>query len=103
MADLKVDYEQLTASRDALERLTTEYSHATDLAHASEGIWGHSAVKDAINDFAGNWKIHREKLLDHLHKVSEMTEKSLEAFEDADSQIARGVEVRHDGPTGHAR
>ncbi len=98
--DLKVDYDQLTASREALHQLRDEFDHSTDLAHDTEGIWGNGHVKDAISDFAGNWKLHKEKLLAKMEKVEDATGGCIDTFQDADAKIAAGVQVQHSGGTG---
>lgn len=68
MTDLKVDYDQLRASASALHALHDEFDHATDIAHEADHIWGNGHVKDAMHDFAGNWKLHKEKLLGKMER-----------------------------------
>ena len=99
MADLKVDYDQLTASRSALHDLHDEFDHATDLADQTDDIWGNGHVKDAIHEFAGNWKIHKEKLLGKMQKVEDLTGGCIDTFENTDAEIAQGVQV-HGGGAG---
>lgn len=101
MADLKVDYDQLTASWDALHRLRDEFDGATKLADQTEGIWGNGHVSDAIHDFASNWKLHKEKLVAKMQKVEDATAGCVETFQKADSKIAAGVQV-HSGGQAHS-
>jgi cytochrome c556 len=103
MADLKVDYDQLNASRQALHSLREEFDHATDLADRTEGIWGNGHVSDAIHDFASNWKLHKEKLVAKMQKVEDATEGCLDTFQKADTKIAAGVQVHNAGSRGSAR
>lgn len=103
MADLKVDYDQLTASRDALSQLRGEFDDATKLADATDGIWGNGHVADAIHDFASNWKLHKEKLVAKMQKVEDATAGCIQTFQEADGKIAAGVQVHHQGGTGRVR
>lgn len=103
MADLKVDYGQLTASWEALRRLREEFDGATKLADSTEGIWGNGHVADAIHDFASNWKLHKEKLVAKMQKVEDATGGCLDTFEKADAKIAAGVQVHGAGARGRAR
>lgn len=94
MADLKVDFEQLDASRTTLHDLRQEFGHATEIVADAGGIWGNGHVSSAMSDFAGNWRLHREKLLDRMSKVEEMTAGCIESFRHADEKIATGLTVR---------
>jgi hypothetical protein len=102
-SDLKVDYDQLTASRDALHQLHDEFSNATKLADETSGIWGNGHVSDAIHEFASNWKLHREKLLGKMSKVEDATAGCIDSFQHADAKIAAGVQVQQHGGGGPVR
>lgn len=93
MSDLIVRFDRLRESRSALNRLHDEFHRATERVHDSDGIWGHHAVADAMDDFAGNWKIHREKLLGNMQKVQDMTEACIDAFQQAEGHLAAAIEV----------
>jgi hypothetical protein len=103
MADLKVDYDQLTSSWSALHQLREEFDNATKLADSTDDIWGNGHVADAIHDFAGNWKLHKEKLISKMQKVEDATQGCIQTFQDADGKIAAGVQVHDSGAAGRAR
>lgn len=98
-ADLIVDYEELEASQQALEKITTEFMHTTDRVSANEDIWSDGDVAGAMNSFASNWKDHRATLINKMNDAHDHSQKCLDYFRSTDQRLASAVDVQGGGRT----
>ncbi len=89
MGDLAVDLQLLQSTSGQLEVLMEEFDRAGEIAE--EYDVGSSTVIGALGDFTGNWKVHREKLINSIKAVDDMLTKSHESFISADDQLVRDL------------
>ncbi|MEC5171070.1 hypothetical protein [Glaciihabitans sp. GrIS 2.15] len=77
MANLIVTSALLVESAEKLASIRQEFDHTDDHAGADPSIWGQSALESAMEQFAGDWGIHRAKIstaVGELHtKLEDMT------------------------------
>jgi uncharacterized protein YukE len=86
--DLKVDYNLLDQSEKALSSLVSEFQNIKAQESAYDGAMGSGDVASAMGDFAGNWDIHRKKLVDKMQHTGELIHQSKQAFSDTDGKLA---------------
>lgn len=92
MTDLKVSYDKLEESSKNLQAVQRELEHTGDHQKDIKGSLGSGDIAHAMDDFANNWDYHRHKLLDQVKKMTELSEKTMEAFRDLDHKLAAGAE-----------
>lgn len=92
MADLRVDRAVLSASERTLSSLRSEFDSIEDRRDDTRGIWGHDGLRDAMHEFASNMKHHRRELSDKITETGEKISATLEAFREADEQLASELE-----------
>jgi hypothetical protein len=84
--DLRVDASLDDTNRD-LKAIHDEFDKAQSNADESSGIWGQADVEDAMNEFAHDWYVHRDKINQRLGKLSERVDQACTAWNDADKQL----------------
>ncbi|MGN6608476.1 MAG: hypothetical protein ACTHMS_15885 [Jatrophihabitans sp.] len=97
MSDLVVDFEELEHSQQALEKIKNEFEHTTKRVDGIEDIWSDDAVRDAMHDFAHNWKDHREKLIGKMDDAYKHSQACLNSFRATEEKLASALDVH---PTG---
>lgn len=98
MPDLIVDATLDDTNRD-LKRIKDEFENASKRADQTARIWGQRDVERAMDEFADNWRVHRDDILEGLGKLSERVEQACATWSDADKQLASSLETteRADG------
>ena len=89
MSDLRVDYAELAHSRDELAALIEEFHNAESIA--ADGDVGSAQVLDALHEFASNWKVHKQRLIEEMTAVHDMVDKTIHGFLDADNALAKNI------------
>jgi hypothetical protein len=87
-ADLRISYGDLDTTKARLDGLVSEFENIQASQDAYDGAMGSSDVAGAMNNFAGNWTIHREKLLSKMQKLDTMVEAALIHFPETDRKLA---------------
>jgi hypothetical protein len=90
--DLKVDG-SLDETNAHLKSIQKEFESIEDNAHGDAHIWGHRGVSNVMNEFAENWRVHRENIHDRLAKLSEQVDQSCVAWTDIEKQLSDSLEV----------
>jgi hypothetical protein len=62
MADLIITKEVLEDSTTKLQHISDELEHQKSDDRELDQVYGQSDVHSAMNDFSGDWKIHRDKM-----------------------------------------
>jgi hypothetical protein len=88
MADLIVDYQLLDVTERSLVALTGEFQHIQAFEQGYEGAVGSGSIAAAMDDFAGNWSYHREKLIGSMQSLGEMVTQTKQQFQGTDSKLA---------------
>jgi hypothetical protein len=100
---LKVDLDLLEDTADALEQLRAEFADASQIADDYRGVLGSGEVADAVDDFVGNWRRHREKLINSIESLETMAEDSARTYREVDSELADSVQPPGGAPAGGPR
>jgi hypothetical protein len=75
-----------------LEALHNDFRTASSQGDDLKDVAGHSDIRSAIGDFTGNWRRHRDGMLDMLETAAEMAANSHEAYGDTDEALACALE-----------
>jgi hypothetical protein len=86
--DVRVDYFCLADSGTALRALKSEFDDLDVRRDDTRGVWGHSGVRQAMDEFAGNMDVHRAQLSAEIQQVGEGIVHALEAFRSVDAELA---------------
>lgn len=100
MSDQTADLSRIKESSRSLAKIHQAFQHS---ANPAEGLGvstlGEQGLVDVFDDFADNWKIHRERLTDELKALSTILSTAAKAYEDIDHQLAEALRGT-DGKTG---
>lgn len=94
--DLIVDGSLDDTNRD-LKAIHDEFNSLQDSANENKGIWGHSDVAAAMNDFAHDWYVHRDKINNRLGKLSGQVDQACNVWSDAEKQLSASLQTTSDG------
>lgn len=89
---LKVDLGMLADTAGELRGLVSEFNGVARFGDDSSSAVGHPSVVDALDEFAGNWRRHREKLVKHLDAVAQMAADSERTYRETDDKLADSLE-----------
>jgi hypothetical protein len=87
MADLVVS-DDLANLAGALDVLVGEFKNALGFQNHDKGIWGQLNANLSMGDFADNWTVHREKLVEKMEELGELVAKVHETWGTFDSDLA---------------
>jgi hypothetical protein len=88
MADLKVDYDELEASRSTVEQLKSEFDGLPHRVSGYEDAWGDGRIKGAMHKFASNWDYRRGLISEDMKEFTEKVTSCLDTFTQADKALA---------------
>jgi hypothetical protein len=94
---LKVDMGMLADTAGELRGLVSEFNGVGRFGDDSSSAVGHPSVIDALDEFAGNWKRHRQKLTKHLDAVAQMAADSEKTYRETDDKLAHTIEKASQG------
>jgi len=92
MSDLKVDYFALEDSVQTLSQLKSEFDGIEGRTGDTGDIWGHDAVKSAMDEFSGNMDYNRRKLTEEIEATGAKMQNTLETFRDVDAKLAESFD-----------
>jgi hypothetical protein len=70
MADLVVDYSLLEQVESTLGGLKKEFENIQAQEQGYTGAYGSGDVAGAMDDFAGNWSYHRDKIVKSMEALA---------------------------------
>lgn len=86
---LRVDLSLLDATAAELKGLSLEFGDTAD--YTDPAVIGHPKMADALEEFATNWKRHREGLTKSLDAVHQMAVDSAAHYRAVDEELARAL------------
>jgi hypothetical protein len=89
---IKVSTKDLEESATQLKRLQDEFEHSSQLMAEFRGFIGSGELADKLDDFASNWKIHREKLCKQIELLGKTAETAAKAYDGIDAHLAATLE-----------
>jgi hypothetical protein len=95
VADLKVDGEFLSTLDSDLFTLIDEFQGALDLQHDTGHVWGQLNANLSMNDFADNWTVSRNKMVDDMKSFKKALEQIIQSWDDADQKLAGSLQQKN--------
>lgn len=92
MADLVVDLNLLETTAGALGLLIEEFTNASKIVTAHEADIGDATLNSALQSFASDWQVHREKLVSSMQAVYKMATESHKAYISTDDKLAQDLQ-----------
>jgi hypothetical protein len=74
-----------------------EFERATSLVEGYADVLGSPVVAAALGEFAGNWAIHRGRLLADLGKEADLARAAVAAYKGTDDQLASALARQESG------
>ncbi len=93
MTDLKVSYDKLEESNKNLKAINQELDTTGDHQKDIKGSLGSGDIAHAMDDFATNWDYHRHKLQDKVKAMGEMSETTMQKFQEVDTKLGSAFKV----------
>lgn len=101
MSDQTADLERIKESGNALSKIHRDFKNR---ANPAEGLGvstlGDKGLVDVFDDFEDNWKIHRERLMEEIEKLSKILSTAAKAYQDIDHQLAEALRGTDKKPGG---
>ncbi|HEX5292779.1 MAG TPA: hypothetical protein VFX25_28245 [Streptosporangiaceae bacterium] len=91
--DLHVSLDLLESTAGSLSMLMEEFKDASAIVNDYHGAIGEPALISALDDFAGNWQVHRQQLLQSMQAVYDMVTKSHQAYVSTDDNLAHDIKT----------
>lgn len=91
MADLQIDFDALERAKRSMTSTADTLRRAQLTGDQLAGLTGHPRLADKVRDFAGNWEIHRAKLLASLKHLEDGIAAIEETLRDVDHSLGREV------------
>lgn len=91
---LRVDLDLLSSTATELRGLASEFKGASRTVDGARGAVGHDRVVDALEEFADNWRRHRDALVKSLDAVAAMARDSHDAYVEVDTDLGAKLEKR---------
>ncbi|UZN03126.1 type VII secretion target [Cellulomonas sp. S1-8] len=90
MADLVVR-DDLGELAHELDRLIGEFEGALDLQDDSKGTWGQLNANLSMGDFADNWTVHRDKMVEDMKKLRDKVRAAADAWAQAEADLTASL------------
>jgi hypothetical protein len=91
VSDLRISYSDLESTGAALGGLIRDLENIQTSQSEYDGAMGSSDISGAMDNFAGNWSIHREKLLGKMQNLQSMVDAALTEFPKTDREAASWI------------
>lgn len=99
--NLKADTARIRRCADDLKRVHDEFKNNAEPTRGyGVAELGSTLITSAFEEFADNWKAHRERLQEELAKLSDITAKAAETYDEVDSDLARALRGNDAGAKG---
>jgi len=87
VADLQVDYTELTNLQVSLARVADGLENIRAESDVIGADWGGRAVRDAMHGFVSNWGAHREKVTRAVRELSDDCRGSVLTFQGVEQHL----------------
>lgn len=87
-SDLRISYSDLESTKTTMGALIGDLENIQASQSAYDGAMGSSDIAGAMDNFAGNWSVHREKLLGKMKHLHSMVSAALTEFPKTDRETA---------------
>lgn len=87
-----MDFRRVLQMSDTLLAMKQEFDNAEQVAHDYGQIVGSPVLARQLEEFAGNWRFHRQQLGDHLQGLSDHAKEAAHAFAELDKAFADALQ-----------
>jgi hypothetical protein len=88
---LRVDLALLQETASALDQLKSEFERSGDIADDQGASVGADDLRDALHDFATNWKAHRAGIVGGIEAVAKMAQAGHDGYIEVDAKLAKSL------------
>lgn len=93
MADLVVKDDIVSLVSD-LDALVAAFEGATKYQDQCKELWGQGNANSSMGDFAHNWEINREDMVESMEKLRDRLRSIAEGWAEVDTEMARSLEPK---------
>lgn len=88
MADLQVDYTELTNLQTSLSRVAERLENIRADCEVTGPGWGGRVMRDSMHNFVSNWGAHREKVTRAVREMADDCRGSVQTFQAVDQHLS---------------
>lgn len=92
MSDLDITVDDVRELGDKLRLIATEFENAEDIADEYADEVSHRDLAHELEEFAENWRIHRNKLMDGLRSLAEKATESAEGYDGIETELVNALQ-----------
>jgi hypothetical protein len=92
MADLKISDEILNELQQGLQSIADQLKSSANFGHDIAGLTGHDGLSSKVSSFAGDWDVHRGKMVESTLKVHDEVKTISDGFEKLDTELKGALE-----------
>ena len=89
---IRADLNRIGQVAGQIAAIGGEFERATSLVNSYADVMGSVQVTAALDSFAGNWAIHRQRLIDELSKEAQLAQGAVAAYQGTDAQLTAALE-----------
>ncbi|QCB94906.1 hypothetical protein [Cellulomonas shaoxiangyii] len=90
MADLVVTDDLVSLAHD-LDVLIGEFQGALDFENDYATVWGQRNAELSMGDFADNWTVHRDEMVEAMKKLRERLRQCADEWARADAELSESL------------
>ncbi|ARQ69423.1 type VII secretion target [Streptomyces marincola] len=90
--DLEITVDEVRELGEKLRLVATEFENAEDVASEYADEVSHDGLAGELEEFAENWRIHRNKLMESLESFVEKARESADAYDGVEEELVRALE-----------
>jgi hypothetical protein len=96
MADLKISDDILDSLRSGLQSIADQIKSSSNFEDDIAGLTGHDGLNSKVSSFAGNWSVHRGKMINATVQVHDEVKIIADGFDKLDAQLKGALEKKAD-------
>jgi hypothetical protein len=89
---IRADLNRIGQVAGQIAAIGGEFERATSLVNSYADVTGSAQVTAALDSFAGNWAIHRQRLVDDLSKEAQLAQGAVDAYHGTDAQLTAALD-----------
>ncbi|KAB8163851.1 MULTISPECIES: type VII secretion target [Streptomyces] len=92
MSDLDITVDEVRELGQTLRLVATEFENSEDIASEYADEVSHRDLAHELEEFAENWRIHRNKLMDGLRTLAEHATQAAEGYDGIETELANALQ-----------
>ncbi len=90
--DLDITVDEVRELGSKLRLVATEFENSEDIASDYADEVSHDDLAHELEQFAENWRIHRNKLMESLQSFVEKAEQSADGYDGVEEELVRALQ-----------